>query len=124
MPGQGDGVPPHEGGVQPEGVRVHGAGHVAPGVEPPERGGVVHGDDAAGVGVVAVHLHLYELGDVEGEGDDGDGNDVDQQPPRAGHRLGDRPRRRKLIKAEGKIDKTERSKTSKLFQRNSLAFRR
>ena len=98
MPGQRDSVPPHEGGVQSEGIRVHRAGHVPPGVELPMWSGVVQGDDGAGVRVVAVHLHLYELGDVEGEGDDGDGDDVDQEPPRARHRLGDRPGRWKLMK--------------------------
>ena len=101
VPGQRDSVPPHEGGVQPEGIRVHRTGHVPPRVELPVWSAVVQGDDGPGVGVVAVHLHLYELGDVEGEGDDGDWDDVDQEPPRARHRLGDRPGRWKLIKLYG-----------------------
>ena len=33
---------------------------------------------------------LHELGDVEGEGEGGDWDDVNQQPPRVRHRQADR----------------------------------
>ena len=39
--------------------------------------------------IVLGHCHLHELGHVEGEGEGGDGDDVDQEAPRACHRQAD-----------------------------------
>ena len=36
------------------------------------------------------HCHLHELGHVEGKGEGGDGDDVDQEAPRVRHRQADR----------------------------------
>ena len=36
------------------------------------------------------HCDLHELGHVEGEGQGGDGDDVDQEAPRVRHRQADR----------------------------------
>ena len=36
------------------------------------------------------HCNLHELGHVEGKGEGGDGDDVDQEAPRVRHRQADR----------------------------------
>ena len=40
--------------------------------------------------IVLGHCDLHELGHVEGEGQGGDGDDVDQEAPRVRHRQADR----------------------------------
>ena len=69
MPDQGHCVPEHEGGVDPGLGGVHVVSPV----------------------LALAHLHLHELRDVEGEGDDRHWDYVDKEPLGLGHCLGDGP---------------------------------
>ena len=66
MPDEGDSVVEHVGGVQSRLAGVHYSRPI--------------------VGLCEVYLH--KLGDVQCEGDCGDGDDVDQESLGVGHRLG------------------------------------
>ena len=68
VPDEGQGVVEDVGGVQPRLTRVH---HVRP--------------------ISLGQLHFHKLWYVECEGDGGDGQDIDQEPPGVGYGLGDNP---------------------------------